>query len=216
MRKLFLLTIAVFLTFSSLTFAQNSSESITGGRFLMENGNQNDFNARIETANFTITSYVNPNDNSVWNICSVGSNPPFCKVGTTFKVPTFPTVEVGFCPSCSPPQLRRGNFVLNGTTYQDVFFKGQLQFSTARFLVSPFIVAKRRGFARFTKPFTMTGNIQVCTAVNDSGCVPGTTIYNGQISGRGTLRFVAKIQINETVSPRPFLQRETIEYQFER
>lgn len=216
-KRLFLIVTTILLTVCSSVFAQTNSVSITGGRFFMQRGTQNLSNALIETPNFTALSWVNDNGgNSVWDICSISSNPAFCKIGTSFRVPNFPKVEVGFCSACSPPQFPRGTFTINGTTYENVYFGGQFQFSQATFPVSPAFLAKRKGFVRFRKPFTLTGNLQVCRTVNEFGCPNENILFSNQINGRGTLTVTMKIVVDEQISPRPFLVRESIDYQFEK
>lgn len=216
MKRLFLILTTIFLTVGSATFAQTTVVPITGGRFFMQRGAQSTSNAQLETANFTALSWLSDNGgNSVWDICSVSSNPSFCKSGTTFSVPSFPTVEIGFCGACSPPQFPHGKFTINGTTYENAYFSGQFQFSQATFIVAPAFLAKRKGFVRFRKPFTMTGNLQVCRTVNEFGCPSENILFNGQITGHGTLTVTTKIVVDQQVSLRPFLIRESIEYQFE-
>ena len=216
MKRLFLILITILLAAGSATFAQTNATPITGGRFFMQRGAQSTSNARLETSNFTALSWLSDNGgNSVWDVCSISSNPSFCKSGTTFSVPSFPTVEVGFCGSCSPPQFPRGTFTMNGTTYENAYFSGQFQFSQATFTVAPAFLAKRKGFVRFRKPFTMTGNLQVCQTVNEFGCSSENILFNGQIIGRGTLTVTTRIAYDQQTSLRPFLIRESIEYQFE-
>lgn len=216
MKRLFLITVTILLTAGSFVFAQTNPVPITNGRFFMQRGVQDLTNARIETANFTAISWVNDSGgNSVWDICSISSNPPFCLAGTTFSVPSFPGVHVGFCGACSPPQFPRGTFTINGTTYENAYFSGQFQFSQATFLVAPAFLAKRKGFVRFRKPFTMTGNLQVCRTVNDPSCRDENVVFNGQVTGHGTLTVTTKIVVDTQISLRPFLVRESIEYQFE-
>lgn len=218
MKHFFLVLAAIILSSSRPTFGQNSFIPITGGRFFMQRGVSDSSNARIETANFTAISRVSDTGaNSVFDICSISSNPAFCSVGTTFSVPLFPTVQVGFCGACNPPQFPQGTFTIDGTTYQNAYFNGQFEFSQARFSVLPAQVSKRKGFVRFRQPFTMTGNLQVCrtVAAADSACRSEDVIYNNQIFGHGTLTVKAKIILDSSVSARPFLQRESIEYKFE-
>ena len=216
MKRHLLTLVTIIITVGSSTFAQTNAIPITGGRFFMQRGTQDISNAQIETANFTALSWLNDSGgNSVWDICSTSSNPPFCKAGTTFSVPSFPTVEVGFCGACSPPQFPRGTFTINGATYENAYFSGQLQFSQATFSVTPVLLAKRKGFVRFRKPFTMTGNLQVCRTVNEFGCAGENILFNGQITGRSTLTVTTRIAVDEQISMRPFLVRESIEYQFE-
>lgn len=216
MRLGFLILTTILLMAGYSAFAQTNAVPITGGRFFMQRGTQSASNAQIETANFTALSWLSDNGgNSVWDVCSISSNPSFCKVGTTFSVPSFPTVEVGFCGACSPPQFPRGTFTINGTTYENAYFSGQFQFSQATFLVAPILLAKRKGFVRFRKAFTMKGNLQVCRTVNEFGCLSENVLFNGQVIGHGTLTVTTKIFVDQQVSLLPFLVRESIEYQFE-
>jgi len=219
MKKLSLIITTILLTVGSSAFAQTNAMPITGGRFFMQRGTQNLSNASIETAIFTAVSRVSDSGNgggSVWDICSITSNPMFCRAGTTFSVPNFPTIELGFCGTCSPAQFPQGTFTINGTTYENAYFRGQFQFSQETFLVAPAFLTKRKGFVRFRKPFTMTGNLQVCRTFNEFGCSNENILFNGQITGHGTLTVTTKVSVYEQVfSLRPFLVRENIEYQFE-
>lgn len=218
MKRLFLIIITIFLMTGSSTFAQTNIVPITGGRFFMERNTQSISNALIETANFTALSWLTANSgasNAVWDVCSLSSSQGFCKAGQTFNVPNVPYVEIGFCSACSPPQFPRGTFTINGITYENAHFYGQFHFSQAAFLVTPMLLAKRKGFVRLTKTFTMTGNLQVCRTFADPYCSDANTLFDGQITGHGTLTVRAKILYNEQISSRPFLARESIEYQFE-
>lgn len=215
-RILFILT-TIFLTLVPTTFAQTNSVPIMGGKIFMQRGAPNTSNALIETAGFTALSrFSDGGGNSVWDVCSVSSSPAFCKAGTIFGVPNFPTVEIGFCGACNPPQFPNGTFTINGTTYENVYFRGQFQFSQETFPVAPISTAKRKGFVKFRKPFTLAGKLQVCRTASETGCSAENILFDGQINGHGTLTFKAKIVIDEQISPRPFLMRESIEYQFER
>lgn len=216
MKLTILSIITIIIACGTLCVAQEAAVPITGGRFFMERGVQNLSNATIETANFKAVSWVGASDQSVWNICSSSSNPQFCRVGTSFNVPAFPIVEVGYCGACNPPQFPRGSFIINGRTYQDVYFSGQFQFSTSTFLASQMLLAKRKGLVRFRSPFTMTGSMKVCRTVNDLGCRDEDTIYDGQITGHGTLTVTTKIELGDWEVPYfLFLTRESIDYQFE-
>lgn len=216
MKRLFLILTAILLTVNFPAFAQTNTVPITGGRFFMQRGAQSLSNALIETANFTALSRLSDNAvTSVWDICSSSSNPPFCKAGTTFSVPSFPTVQLGFCGACNPPQFPRGTFTIKGTTYENAYFRGQFQFSQATFLVAPMLLAKRKGLVRFRKPFTMTGDLEVCRTADEFRCPTENILFNGQISGRGTLTVTTKVRVDSQISPRPFLVRESIEYKFE-
>ena len=230
MRFAFFAAAATILILSGSAFAQKSSTpkiparqnsqqqnaaAITGGRFFIERGAPNLQNARLETADFTATSFVLAGNGNGWDVCTFVSNPQFCLAGTAFNVPSQPIFTVGFCTACNPPQFPRGTFTINGTTYENVFFTGEFRFSQARFTVAPRLLAKRKKLARFRSGFTMTGDFQVCKTADNLSCRPEDVIYSTQISGRGTLTFSAKILVDPQISTRPFLQRESIEYKFE-
>ncbi|HLM59234.1 MAG TPA: hypothetical protein VK308_00385 [Pyrinomonadaceae bacterium] len=216
MKQLFLIITIILLTVGSSTFAQTNPVPITGGRFFMQRGVQDLTNARIETSNFTAISWVSDAiGNSVWDICSLSSNPSFCRSGTTFSVPKSPLVDIGFCGACSPPQFPRGSFTINGTTYENAHFEGLFQFSQVEFLVTPMRVAKRKGLVRLSKPFEMKGALRVCRTAFNPHCTPENLIYSGEIIGQGTLTVTGRIIVDSQISPRPFLWRESIEYKFE-
>lgn len=216
MKLTFFTLIASVLIFASSTFAQSNAVPITGGNFLMERNSQSSTNARLETANFTAVSWMRSDFSSAWDVCSLTSSPTFCQSGMSFAVPSSPTVEVGFCGACSPPQFPRGAFTINGATYENVYFSGQFNFSQATFSAMPMRLAKRRGLVRYRSPFTMTANFTVCRTAPDLGCRTEDILYDGQLTGRGTLTLTARVVYDPQVSPRPFLRRETVEYNFER
>lgn len=215
MRKL-ISSILFTVTFLAATAAaQTNPVQITGGRFFMKRGVSETNNARLETANFTAVSRVSDDGgNSAWDICSISSNPMFCKAGTFFSVPSYPIVHVGFCGACSPPQFPAGTFTINGTTYENVFFAGHFDFDTATFFFPRTV--RRKGSLTFRDEFKMEGSLQVCRVVNELGCPAGEILFNGQITGHGTLTVTNLVRVADWTTPQYiFLSRDTIEYQFE-
>jgi len=215
MQKLILSLFFTFVFLFSNALAQTNPVQITGGRFFMKRGISETNNARIETANFTAVSRVSDDGgNSVWDVCSISSNPQFCRAGTSFSVPTFPTVQLGFCGACSPPQFPAGTFTINGTTYENVFFGGNFTFSTATFFFPRMV--KRNGSWTNTEKFKMDGTFQVCRVANEFGCPPDKILFDGQITGHGTLTVTNSIKVADWTTPQyVFLLRDSIEYQFE-
>ena len=207
---------AMLLTAGFSVVAQNGAVPITAGRFFVQRGVQSQTNAQFETANFNALSWINGDGsgNSIWDICSGSSNPRFCKAGSTFTVPNFPTMQVGFCGACSPPQFPFGTFTINGTNYTNVYFLGHLDFSQATFLVAPSHLAKRKGHVVFRSPFTVSGFFQACRTGSDF-CTAANVLYEGHIEGHGTMTVTTRIVYETQISPRPFLVGESIEYQFE-
>ncbi len=213
MRSSLFVASLIVLLISFPTFAQ--SAQVTAGRFFLERGSPNQSNASISGSNFSALSSVSDSGLSVWNICEVTSSPAFCKAGTSFSVPTNENLDFGVCGACNPPQFALGTFTLNGTTYDNVYFKGKFQFPQVTFAVSPMFLNKRKGIVRFRKPFTMSGNFEVCSSYNELYCPAQNIIYSGPIGGHGTLSVIGEVNIDTTISSLPFLRRKSIEYRFE-
>lgn len=201
-----------FVFLAASVSAQTSSVAITGGRLIITGGSQEEpGNARFETANFTAVGFLG-GQYSPWNdICK--SSPDRCSFGKTFRVPQYPLVYVGGCiGNCY--QFTGGTFTINGTTYQNAYYRGQLSFSQVDFQIPRTV--RRKGLMTFRKPFTMTGHLQVCQETNiDRDCPANKILYEGDLQGGGTLTATGTIRIfdNGTRSY-PYLFQKSFEYQF--
>ena len=212
MKGIFLAVTIFSLTISSSVFAQTAALPIKSGRFLIQRGIFDPANARIKTDNFEAISSMSYS-NYAFDVCTLSSNPAFCRMGSSFNVPASPFVPLGDQGGPSP-QFARGSFKLNDVDYGTVWFFGQFNFSAATFFVPHLL--RRRGLLTFTRPFTMTGSLQACRAVsNPPFCRGDEVVYDGTVTGHGILTVTTSIVSNFDVIPSPFAYGQSIEYQFE-
>ena len=201
------------LAVSSSAFAQNASLPIKEGRFFIQRGINDSNNARIKTDVFEAVSSMIYYDSEFFNVCTLTSNPAFCRKGSSFNVPTSPAVLIGDQGGGSP-QFPSGPFTLNGVGYPHVWYFGQFNISTSTFVV-PRMLRKGR-FLIFSQPFNMTGRLQVCSAVSTPPfCHGNEVVYDGTVTGHGTLTVTLNVVSNFDVMPFPFAYGQSIDYQFE-
>lgn len=205
-----ILILAAVLAFSFSAFSQTTTADITGGRFNIKgypNGEEPN-NATILSESFSATSFLGGQYSPWFDICLTD---PKCGFGKTFTVPKYPTVALGGCAGdCS--QFIGGTFTINGTTYTGVYFRGSFTFSQETFFIPR--MSKRKGNMYFKKPFTLTGQLQVCE-VNDfnANCPADKILFSGMVKGKGTL--TATMKINSNSFRYPYLLQQSFEYQFE-
>jgi len=206
----------IFILFSSLSvFSQTTSVDITSGRFLIKgyaNGEEAN-NATLQTDNFTATSFLGGQYSPWFDICI--TDVFRCSFGQTFTVPKYSRVSLGGCVGdCY--QFVAGTFTINGTTYQNVFYRGYFDFSRESFFIPK--MTRRKGTVVFKKPFTLSGQLQVCAVKDfDANCPADKILFNGTVKGKGTL--TATMQIKQAVGirsyPVPYLFQQSFEYRFE-
>ena len=211
MKKLILSILLTVIFLFSTAAAQNAPVEITGGSILIDySSEQVAPNTRIETANFTATGNLGGLYSPWSSICEL----PSCRLGTTFAVIPYPRIDLGGCiGSCY--QFTGGTFIQNGTTYEHAWYKGYFDFSRAEFQIPRFV--RRKGSMRFTKPFSMTGHLQVCKVTNiDRACPADKILFEGEIKGEGILTVSKKIKVYDNGSSSiPYLHRWKFEYQFQ-
>jgi hypothetical protein len=213
--KPYILALVSVFILTGINFAQSGPVGITGGRFLIKGGwdaeTQN--NATLQTDNFLATGTIG-GQYSPWNgVCR--GNPLGCAFGESFTVPTYPQIFLGGCiGDCY--QFISGPFTINGTTYQNAYYRGSFTFSQATFYIPK--TTKRKGKMIFKSPFTLTGRLQVCevSTVNNA-CPAGKILFDGEVGGHGTLTVLTGIKISNALRPYPlpYLSAEGFEYQFE-
>lgn len=209
-----LLAASIFiLVLSSQAFAQKTPIEIRNGRFFIQRGIIDPANARIKTDAFEAISSMIYNESEFFNVCTLSSNPSFCRAGSIFNVPTAPEVPIGDQGPGSP-QFASGPFTLNGVTYPHVWYFGQFTFSTSTFVVPRML---RRGrFLLFSRPFTMTGRLQVCSAVTSPPfCAGNSVMYDSMVTGHGTLTVTLRTVSDFEVMPTLFAYGQSVDYQFE-
>lgn len=213
MKRILLVLSTLILAFSSSAFAQKAPLPIRDGRIFIQRGVNNLNNARIQTDTFEAISSMIYYDSEFFNVCTISSNPAFCLAGTSFDVPTIPTVPIGDQGGGSP-QFASGPFTLNGVNYPHVWYFGELDFSASSFVV-PRMLRRGRQLI-FTRPFTMTGRLQVCSAVsNPPFCTGDQVVYDGMVTGHGTLTVTLSVESNFEVMPTLFAYGQSIDYHFE-
>ncbi len=213
MKKVLTLIVIVFL--SAAAFSQTTAD-ITGGRFFIKgyaNGEEPN-NAIVQTDGFTATSFLGGQYSPWFDICI--TDYLRCSFGQTFTVPKYSNVSLGGCVGdCN--QFVGGTFIINGTTYQNVFYRGYFNFERVSFLIPK--MTRRKGTVVFRKPFTLSGQFQVCQVRDfDAPCPADKILFNGMVKGRGTLTATMNINVVErtTSYPVPYLFQKGFEYQFER
>jgi len=213
MKKILLNFLLAFIFLAPTALAETFPAEITGGRFYITGGAEEPQNARLETENFTATGFLG-GQYSPWNdICKYDPNK--CRLGKTFSVIPYSRIDVGGCVgNCY--QFNSGTFTINGTTYQNAYYRGHFNFNRVDFQVPR--VVKRKGLVTLRKPFSMTGRLQVCQESNiDRNCPADKILYEGDFQGGGTLTVIGEIRIfdNGTTSY-PYLFQRGFEYQFQR
>lgn len=212
MQKLIFTVLLTLVSLVSTAQAQTTAVQITGGRIFISAGNEEPLNARIETANFTATGYLGGQYSPWHQICL--TDPFGCGFGKTFSVIPYPRVDVGGCiGECH--QFIRGTFAINGTTYQNAYYRGRFDFSRVDFRIPRTV--RRKGLMSFRKPFTMTGHLQVCQETNiDRNCPADKILYEGDFQGGGTLTVTGEIRIFDNgTTTYPYFFRKGFEYQFQ-
>ena len=213
MKKTTLSILFAFVFLASTAAARSNPAEITGGRFLITGGDEQPQNARLETAGFTATGFLGGRY-SPWNdICK--HDPNKCGLGKTFSVIPYPRVYLGGCiGDCF--QFNRGTFEINGTTYQNAYYRGHFDFSQVSFQVPR--TNRRKGSMTLRKPFSMTGRLQVCRESNiDRACPADKILYEGDLRGGGTLTVMGEMRVFDNGSRNyPYLFQKSFEYQFQR
>ncbi len=211
MQKLILSLIFTFVFLFSNALAQTNPVQITGGRFFIKSGqNQDNSNARIETANFTASGILGGFNSPWFGICD---SPQRCRAGMTFSVIPFSRLYIGGCVGdCS--QFTGGTFTLNGTTYQIAYYEGYFDFSRVEFQVPR--VARRKGLITLRKPFSLAGHLKVCqVSMSLAACPADKILFDGDIKGEGILTVTGQIKVLDTGTIiYPYLYPSNYEYQF--
>lgn len=216
MKKLIIIGFLLCGFLSINAFAETVPLQITNGRFFITPANgyypgEPNYNAVINTEKFSAASYLG-GTYSPWNEVCYAYN---CRPGKTFTAPQSPTVYIGGCiGGCSGPQFAFGTFAINGVIYKNAYFSGSFSFSPETFSIPKLI--KRKGSMKFTKPFTMTGRIKVCSEKDyDKNCPADKILFDGQISGRGNLTVIMEIKKADSSLPfSVYLRQKSFEYQF--
>lgn len=211
MQKIIFTVSFTFIFLFSTALAQTAPIQITGGKMFIQGGAEQPQNARIETANFTATGTLG-GMYSPWNdICRY--SPSSCAFGKTFSVIPYPRIDVGGCVGTCP-QFNYGTFTINGTTYQNAYYRGHFNFSRVDFQIPRTV--RRKGLMTFRKQFSMTGRLQVCQETNiDRQCPADKVLYEGDFQGGGTLTVTGEIKIYDNgITRYPYFSQKSFEYQF--
>jgi len=210
-----LATLCIFIL-TAVGFAQNAPVQITGGRFLIKglSDGEEQNNSTLQTDNFSATGTLGGYYSPWHDICRL--NPLACTFGKSFTVPTYPEIYLGGCVGdCY--QFISGPFTINGTTYQNVYYRGSFTFSQSTIYIPK--TAKRKGSMMFQRPFTLSGRLQVCqvSTVNNA-CPSDKLLFDGAVSGHGTMTAMMSVKISDVgfrPFPFPYLSAEGFEYRFE-
>lgn len=208
MKKIFTGIFLSLCLFAATALAQTTAVQITGGRLLITGGQEDSQNARIETENFTAISSLGGFYSPWWGICQL----PDCRPGTSFSIPASMIYVGGCIGSCY--QFIGGTFIINGVTYQNVYYRGNFNFSQVSFQIPK--ITRRKGSIRFQKPFTFDGHLQVCQVsdINQS-CPADKILYSGEIKGAGILTVTGVIKSFDNGSAIiPYVLRKSFDYQF--
>lgn len=199
-----LLFLIIQITVSTSVFGQGKPVQITHGKFLINGNPLGGGTAEMQSEIFASTSFFrNGTSFAPFTICQDYE----CKPGTTFTVPKNWAL-------ISDEQHRYGTFTIGGITYQNAHFSGGMNLSKETFLIPQ--IARKKGLMFFTKPFTLSGNISVCS-VNDfaTGCPADKILFNGQIYGHGTVRVTLRIKtVDFNDRFQTYLNVESLEYRF--
>jgi len=207
--------IVCLFIFTAFNFAQSAPVQITGGRFLIKGSQSGEEpeNAVLASDDFTAAGFLGGQYSPWFDICLL--TPTACSFGKTFTVPRYPRVDLGGCVGdCH--QFINGTFTINGTTYQNAYYRGFFDFSQETFFIHKML--RRKGTVTFRKPFTLTGRLQVCRETNiDRNCPAEMILFDAPVSGHGTLTVVMNIKTSEAARPfpYPYLSQQSFEYRFE-
>lgn len=209
--KKFITIFAFILLVSTLVFAESE---ITNGRFFVTgyvNG-ETPQNATLGGNNFSATSAIGGQYSPWYDICI--ADPIRCSFGRSISVPKYPTFSIGGCiGDCT--QFIGGNFTINGTTYQNAFYRGYFTFDQVGLFIPRMM--RRKETVTFRKPFTIRGRLTVCQ-INDfnAPCPADKILFNDDIKGHGALTATFEIKSYQSPNyPIPYLFQKSFDYQFE-
>lgn len=193
------------LTFALAMFAQTNPVQIIGGRIFVS-PTQN--SARIETSNFTAVGNVD------WGLSAFGTSCPLgtstCQPGTTFLAPEGGIFHLG-------ENYFRGlnsSFTINGTTYQNVYFKGETTFERVSFTTPKSFAYNKKRLITLKKPFAYSTQMLVCqVSVTGAPCPANQLLFDGTLQGHGTLTLTLQTRLYPTYGTR--YQIKSYDYQFE-
>lgn len=194
-------------------FAESAPIQITDGRIFITGNSDADYNNVSLTSGLFSALGSMGGTYSPWDdICK---QTPKCALGRSFTVPAYPSISLGGCiGTCT--QFTSGEFSINGKTYAQAYYRGNLDFSRLSFAIPKKMI--RRGVVTFRKPFTVTGNLQVCSETNiDRNCPTGKILFDGGINGRGTLTVTMEIRTWDDGARRfQYLVQKGFDYRFEK
>lgn len=197
--KKFITRFAFVLLFSASVFAQSQTVNIANGEmFISVSGD--------ETSRMELNSNIFSSSGNIIRIQTTtwysNCNYPDCQPGTVFTTPSVFTFY---------DMQERGNFTINGTTHENVWYEGGIDFTRETFLIPR--IARRKGLLFFQGKFNMNGTIRVCQ-INPfaSGCPADKLIYQGNIAGHGTMI----VRLRSRLHPQyHWFRAENYEYRFE-
>ncbi|MEZ5425906.1 MAG: hypothetical protein R2747_06565 [Pyrinomonadaceae bacterium] len=198
-----LFAVFLFVALAGQLLAQGDPVRIKSGRLTVPGGVSNAGPAELVSDEFISEGQIRNTAQSAWeNICP-GLD---CRPGETFVVG-----GGGFFDHLH----RNGDFSVNGTTYQNAFYSGSFNLTTGIFEIPQ--IVRKRGRMFFSRRFEMNGFLRVCR-VNDfaNGCPSDQLLFEGPISGHGTMRVSMKARYAQTIGGfTGFLEPESFDYVFE-
>lgn len=197
--KKFITIFAFVWLISTSIFAQSQAVSVTDGlMFISVSGNEPgrlELNSNVFSSSGNITRI----QTTTWYS---NCNFPDCQPGTTFSTPSVLSFY---------DMHERGNFTINGTTHENVWYEGSLDFTRETFLIPR--ITRRKGLTFFQGKFQMNGTMRVCK-INPfgSGCPPEQLIFQGNINGHGKMIVRLRSRLNPQYH---WFRAENYEYIFE-
>lgn len=204
--KILLLLIATF-SFSASIYAQSKPVQITGGKIFVRRAGTYNEQTQLISPNFTSVGTIVRIEKTNWYVlCS----DPSCQPGTTFT--SVGGSNISFDIRDVHP---RGDFTINGVTHENVFYSGYIQFDRHEFLIPR--TARKKSLMSFQAPFKLNGSLLVCKRDTfASGCPADELIYEGNITGHGTMIIRMRVKYSEVFGQmRTYLNPENFEYRFE-
>lgn len=138
----------------------------------------------VTSGSFTSTGIINSGQQftlSGANFSASGSG----QLGSTQAQSCFPcvsgnTISVnGFFASSIVSNLGSGNFIVNGTTFNNVIFGGTFQFTGSA------VIPAATTNVSITAPFTFVGDIRGCLQGGPPICSPADSVFTTQLVGQG-------------------------------
>src|SRR4051812_38113395 len=168
------------LILALMAFAQTSPVEITGGRMYVTR-TPSMGNVQIQTAAFTATGIVEWSLTPFEISCQTETE---CKPGRTLSIPGTSYLYLG------DTYFRGGSntFIINGMTYQNVYFEGETILSRVEFFIPKTLAYRKKGVVSLRNSFTYSTQMRVCQiSMFNAPCPADKLLFEGNLNGHGTL-----------------------------